>query len=369
MQVSESRKRHKTIWKRIDWGFLFWLLAIATVGITNLYSIAHATSGDLYLKQSLWLGMGLTLLGVETFISYEEYKKWTYFIFGLVVALLIGVLVAGIEINGSRRWLDFGVFLMQPSELLKIGTILVTARYFDKTDHIDSYQLRHLVYPLGIIGIGVSLVLLQPDLGTSLVILAIFGSMVLFESIDLRSILIVALSGIVILPAAWNFGLHDYQKQRVTSFLNFSGDRLGQSWQTRQALIAIGSGRISGKGFLEGTQVQKGFVPEYENDFIIANWAEEHGFIGTAAVLFLYAGLILWSLLVSAKAPDRFGRHIGIGFAAFIFWHVTVNIGMVTGLLPVVGLTLPMMSYGGSSFLTVMIGAGLVHSVSAESQS
>jgi rod shape determining protein RodA len=270
----------------------------------------------------------------------------------------------GTELNGSRRWLNFGFFLMQPSELLKLAVILVTARYFQDHGKGESHGLRDLVVPFGLVGASVFLVIQQPDLGTSLLILIIFFSMVLFEGLKKTSIVVLAVVALTAVPVGWNFGMHDYQKQRVLAFLNLESDQYGASWQVRQSVIAFGSGQFWGKGHGEGTQVKKGFVPESENDFIAANWGEEHGFSGMLLLLGLYGALIGRCLQISRRARDTFGAHVGVGVAALLFWHVVLNIGMVTGLVPVVGLTLPLLSYGGSSLLTTMVAIGLVLNVS-----
>ena len=286
-----------------------------------------------------------------------------------MIALLVAVAVFGTELNGSRRWLNLGAFMLQPSELLKVAVIVITARYFQDREIEGRYTLRRLAKLFAFVGGGVAFVLLQPDLGTSLTILAIFATMTLFEGVRPSSLIAIATCVVLAAPFVWTFGMKEYQKDRVISFLDIGeDDRYGQAWQVRQSIIAFGSGPRLGQGHVEGTQIQKGFVPEHENDFAAATWAEEHGFAGMLFVLALYLTLIGWSLRISARAPDRFGVHIGVGMAAFFFWHVVVNLGMVTGMLPVVGLPLPLMSYGRSNLMTIMIGLGLLMSVSASSK-
>jgi rod shape determining protein RodA len=351
--------------ERIDWPLLLIVGALGGLGIFNLYSAAGATDGfTLHTRQAVWFVVGLGIVGLVAMVDYRVIERWAYILYAGVVLLLVAVLLVGTELNGSKRWLNFGFFMMQPSELLKVAVIVITARFFHEQDRSELYGLIHLVRPAATVGLGVFFVLIQPDLGTSLVILAIFGTMTLFEGLRWQSIMAVALVGVISLPVVWTMGMKDYQKDRVISFLNLDEDNHGKSWQVRQSMIAFGSGRVWGKGHVEGTQIQKGFVPEHENDFVAANWAEEHGFAGMMLLLGLYAALLLWALQISASARDRFGAHIGVGVAALIFWHVVVNLGMVTGLLPVVGLTLPLLSYGGSSLLTVMLAIGLLLNVS-----
>ena len=363
MQVSKGK--WSLLADRIDWPLLLIVCGIGAIGIVNLYSAASATGGfSLHVRQAIWFVIGLGVVGALGLLDYRVVERWAYIIYGAVVLLLVAVLLVGTELNGSKRWLNFGFFLMQPSELLKIGVIIIAARYFHQKDRSEPYGLLQLVKPFLVVGGGVLFVLIQPDLGTSLVILAIFMTMVLFEGVRWQSVMALALAGLVALPFVWTMGMKEYQKDRVISFLDLDEDEYGKSWQVRQSMIAFGSGRVWGKGHVAGTQIQKGFVPEHENDFIAANWAEEHGFVGMLLLMGLYMALIVWSLHISRHARDRFGAHVGVGVAALIFWHVVVNLGMVTGMLPVVGLTLPLLSYGGSSMLTMLLAIGLLLSVS-----
>jgi rod shape determining protein RodA len=354
----------RAILGHVDWPLVLIVGFISAMGLLNLHSAAQAADKSWHLVQAVALLVGGGLMGLTCAVDYRAYHRWSYIIYGAVVFLLVAVLAVGTELNGSKRWLDLGVFLMQPSELLKIAVILVTARFFDDRARDDSYSLLGLRRIFGIVAGGVVFVLLQPDLGTSLVILAIFMTMVLFEGVRGTSLAALGLAAVLAMPIVWNFGMKEYQKARVVSFLNLEEDQYGQAWQVRQSIIAFGSGRVWGKGHREGTQIQKGFVPESENDFIAANWAEEHGFAGMLVLLAAYMALILWALHISARARDRFGAHLGVGVAAMIFWHVVVNIAMVTGMLPVVGLTLPLMSYGRSSLMASMLGLGLLLNVS-----
>lgn len=360
-----STGKLQLLFERIDWPLLFIIGTLGGLGVLNLYSAASATGGfALHMRQGIWFLTGMGLVGLVALVDYRVISRWAYIIFGAVVMLLVAVLLIGTELNGSKRWLNFGFFMMQPSELLKVATIIVTARFFQDQDRAEPYGLFGLARPLGIVAFGVFFVLIQPDLGTSLVILAIFGTMALFEGIRWQTILTIVLAGLISLPFVWTFGMKEYQKDRVISFLDLDDDEYGKSWQVRQSIIAFGSGRMWGKGHVEGTQIQKGFVPEHENDFVAANWAEEHGFAGMLFLLGVYMALLLWALRISSSARDRFGAHVGVGVAALIFWHVIVNLGMVTGMLPVVGLTLPLLSYGGSSLLTMMLALGLLLNVS-----
>ena len=359
-----------SFFQRVDWVFLLLVFNLALLGVVNLHSASQSAYGfNVWLNQLVWFGLGCVVVTAMFFVHYKYFKEFAYVAFASIVILLIAVLIFGTELNGSKRWLNLGVFSFQPSELMKLGVIVFAARYFDDKDKSDPWSLFDLSIPSAIVGGGVFLVLLEPDLGTSLVILAIYASMLLFERIKLTALLTIALAGMLALPVAWNFGLKEYQKDRVVSFLRLDDDAYGNSWQVSQSLIAYGSGGVLGKGHLQGTQIQKGFVPEHENDFVSANWGEEHGFLGMVLMLSLYFLLIFWALRISSYAKDRFAAQVGVGFAAMVFWHVTVNLGMVLGVLPVVGLTLPFMSSGGTALMTLMIGVGMVFSVSSRSKS
>jgi rod shape determining protein RodA len=365
MELKNNQSLWQEILERIDWGLLGLVTAITALGIFNLSSASRASEGiSFHWAQSVWFLLGSGVVTVVCLLDYRVFERWAYVLYGLVVLLLAAVLVVGTELNGSQRWLDFGFFLVQPSELLKVGVVLVTARYFQDRNREEPYALKDLLLPFGLIGLGVFLVLEQPDLGTALVVLAIFMTMVLFEGVRLRGLVVLGLAGLIALPIGWTFGMKPYQKERVRSFLQLEDSEYGASWQVRQSMIAFGSGQFWGKGYGQGTQTQEGFVPEHESDFIAANWGEERGFAGMALLLVLYAALILRVLYVSQTARDRFGVHVGIGVAALLFWHVTLNLAMVTGLLPVAGLTLPLLSYGGSSLLTTLAALGLLLNIS-----
>lgn len=349
---------------RVDWVLMGILCALGGIGIFNLYSAAGATHGfTVHAAQAGWFAVGLVIIAGLSLVDYRLIERWAYIIFGTAIFLLLLVMLFGTELNGSKRWLNLGFFLAQPSELLKIAVIIVVARYFNDRDHDGPLGLLQLIKPTAIVLSGVIFVLMQPDLGTSLIVLAIYGFMVFFEGMRWQSILIIALLGLMSLPFAWFFGMKEYQQDRVISFLQINDDHLGDSWQVRQSVIAFGSGRVWGKGTQDGTQIQQGFVPEHETDFASANWGEEHGFMGMLLMMGLFMALLLRALWISSNARDHFGAQVGVGVAALFFSHIVVNLAMVTGMLPVVGITLPLISYGGSSMLTMMLAMGLLMNV------
>ncbi len=357
-----SGDRNK-IWEmiaRLDWPLMLVVGLLSTMGLLNLRSASMHSPATFHLSQMVWLGAGFVMALLIAFVHTRIFIQWAYAFYCLVIGLLVAVALVGTELNASQRWLNLGIFMMQPSELLKVAVILVTARFFHDRNQSEPFALRQLWMPFLLVGIGVLFVLKQPDLGTSLVIVAIFMTMVLFQGMRWQSLMLFALAVLVAIPLTYSFVLQDYQRDRVASYVNIEADAQGKSWQVRQSLIAIGSGKVWGKGELEGTQIQKGFVPEHENDFIAANWAEERGFVGMVLLLLVYLAFITCAFNASRRSQNRFGVLVGVGVAAMFFWHVVVNLGMVTGVLPVVGLTLPLMSYGGSSLLAMMVGVGLL---------
>ncbi len=362
----ERRNRFVNALGRLNWLLLSVVILISSLGIINLRSASIHSASAFHLSQLVWLVVGLGLVGIISFVPTRLFIRWTYFFYGIVIALLVATALFGTELNASQRWLDLGVFMMQPSELLKLAVILVTARFFHDRDHRGAFHLHQLWLPFLLLIVGVAFVMKQPDLGTSLLIVAIFFTMVLFEGVRWESLVALIFALVVAAPLAYAFVLQDYQQDRVRAYVNIEADAQGQSWQVQQSLIAFGSGQMWGKGPAEGTQIQKGFVPEHENDFIAANWAEERGFMGMLFLLLLYLLFVICVLDVARKARDRFGILVCVGVIAMYFWHLVVNLGMVTGVLPVVGLTLPLMSYGGSSLLVMLVGVGLVLNISAQ---
>jgi len=349
---------------RFDWILLLIVMGLACIGLANLYSSSIALGESLYQTQAVWLGLGAIVSTLFAAIDYRFYGRWSYVGYGIVLFLLVLVPFVGSTLNGSTRWIDVGFTLLQPSEFMKPMIVLVAARYFSTQDVKPGNSLLDLISPFMLVIPPVALVMLQPDLGTALVVLFIFLTVVMFEGVKLRTFIALATATLLSAPLAWSFLFKDYQKERILSFLDLEKDPYGPGWQVRQALIAFGSAGMTGKGFLGGTQVHKGFVPYHESDFAAVNWAEEHGFIGMMLLLGVYIALIAWALRIARNSRDRLGMLMAVGMAGMIFWHVVVNLGMVLGMLPVVGLTLPLVSYGGSSMITTMMAVGVLFSVS-----
>ncbi|MFB6262729.1 MAG: rod shape-determining protein RodA [Bradymonadaceae bacterium] len=350
--------------ERVDWPIVGITALLCLIGVVNLAAASSGPTEGLYLSQAVWTAVGFVACGLVAVVRTQFLRRWAYVLFGGAVALLLAVLAVGTELNGARRWLDVGPFMVQPSELLKLAVVLASARYFADRPS-DVRGLRELAAPFALVAAGVVPILLQPDLGTAVVVVAVFATMVAREGIDRRAALALVAAAALAIPAGWTWGMRDYQRDRVRSYLGLETDRYGASWQVRQSEIAVGSGQLWGKGFGEGTQVQRGFVPEHENDFAAARWAEEQGFAGMILLVVLFAVFILRALAIGRRADDEFGSHVAVGCAAIVFWHVVFNLGMVTGLSPVAGLTLPFISYGGSSLVAMLIVVGLLLNIEA----
>jgi len=349
-----------------DWGLLGMVLLIASIGILNLYSVTsngETTGTPLYLKQMIWLAIGLTAMLVIAFVEYRYYTDFAYTIYATAVVLLIIVLGYGIITSGAQRWIRVGTIQFQPSEFVKISLILALAKFFQRYPGREGYSLKHLAFPFFLLFLPMILILKQPDLGTAIILFLVFFSILIFVKVRWSSLITLGVIGVSILPLAWRF-LKDYQKRRIFTFFNPDLDPLGAGYHLIQSKIAMGSGGILGKGFMKGTQCKLGFLPEQHTDFIFSALGEEWGLVGCFIVIGLYFLLILWGLRIAIGSKDRFGAIVSFGVVAMLFWHTFINIGMVLGLMPVVGIPLPLLSYGGSFLLSTLIGIGLLLNVS-----
>ena len=352
---------------RFDWPLFICTALIAVCGIVNLYSatsVYGASRGELYLNQVYWLVAGGILAIMVASIDYRFIEQVAYAIYGLGVLLLVVVLALGEDVRGSSRWINIGSFGFQPSEFMKLSLIVVLAKYLHGDPKSEARTLRDIAAPLLLTALPVILVQLQPDLGTSIVLGLITASVLAFTRIHWKTIVGSLVSVGVVGVLLWNYGMKDYQKERVTAFLAPEEDIQGGGWHAYHARIAVGNGGLTGQGYMKGTQNQYRFLPDQYTDFPFPVFAEDWGFVGAMVVLGLYAFLILWAVRIASQARDRFGAVVAVGVGAMIFWHTMINLGMVLGLLPVVGVTLPLFSYGGSSVLTILIGLGLLLNVS-----
>jgi len=296
-------------------------------------------------------------------VDYRVISEGAYVIYGISVALLVVVLFYGYTTHGSQRWISLGGFSFQPSELMKLTIILALSRYFDDHKSNESYTLKELFIPFLIVLVPFVLILRQPDLGTALILMIIFASMVFFIGMNWKSFAVVLTGSLMLMPIGWHF-LKDYQKDRLITFLNPENDPLGTGYHIIQSMIAVGSGGIFGKGFLKGSQTQLKFLPEQQTDFVFSVFAEEWGFAGALVLIILFMSLILWGMKIALHSRDLLGTLIAFGITALISWEVFINIGMVLGILPVVGIPLPFLSYGGSAMIVLLTAIGLLMNVS-----
>lgn len=355
--------------QHFDWILLTITVGLQVVGLVTLYSAATTSatlsglSGLAYVKQTYWLGFGFGLAVVMFLFSYRSLYRWAFPIYLVSTSLLVAVGLFGKTVSGSQRWLSFGGFSFQPSELAKISIVIFLARYFSDSVSDSGLRLQELWRPLLFTLVLAGLIIEQPDLGTGLMVMLIAASMTLFVKVERRALLqLGSVSGLACV-CGWFF-LKDYQRQRIFTFLNPEGDPLGAGYHVIQSKIAVGSGMLAGKGFLRGTQNALSFLPEQHTDFIFSVFAEEWGFVGVVVVLVLYFLLIAWGLNIATRSKDPFGTILAVGVTSMIFWQVVINIGMTVGLLPVVGVTLPLISYGGSSLLITMTGIGILLNIS-----
>jgi rod shape determining protein RodA len=347
--------------QNFDWVLLGLVVIICATGIVNLYSAGYnrGEGTALYVKQLYWLAVGLGVMFVTLLYDYRHLEKLSYPIYLLSILLLLAVMFGGKTVAGSRRWLPLGPFAFQPAELAKIAIILALATYFNRRPRMEAMRLKNLIVPGVLVLIPVALIIRQPDLGSGILVVLVAASLILFVGVRWRTLVGCTLTLVMLSPVIWHF-LKDYQRQRVLTFLDPGKDPLGAGYHILQSMIAVGSGQFWGKGFLQGTQSQLYFLPEQHTDFVFSVFAEEWGFVGSAVLLLLFTALALWGLSVARDCKERFGHLLALGVTALIFWQIFINLCMVTGFLPVVGIPLPLFSYGGSSLITTLLGVGFL---------
>jgi len=336
-------------------------MAIVAVGFVTLFSAADQSLNRVG-NQAVSLGVALLAMWVVANVPPQTLARVAVPLYLAALAMLVGVTLLGVVVNGSRRWLNLGITRIQPSELMKVALPLMLAWYFQKFE--SRLRWGDFVLATVLIAIPVVLIMKQPDLGTSLLILA-SGFYVLFlAGLSWKVIVGLAVAGAAAAPFAWNM-LHDYQRKRILTFLDPSQDPLGAGYHTTQATIAIGSGGVVGKGWLNGTQTHLDFLPERHTDFIFAVFGEEFGLVGNVVLIVLYLALVVRGMMIAANASTLFGRLMAGSVTLMLFTYAFVNMGMVSGVLPVVGVPLPFISYGGTALLSLFIGIGILMSVQA----
>lgn len=349
-----------------DWVMLLMLLLVGGMALTNLYSstyIADNGASSVFYKQLLFFSVGLVLILVVLTQEYQRIAKFGYALYAIILALLIYTLLFVKAIAGSQRWIDLGFFNLQPSEPAKLALILVLASCYAHMDVPGGYRLRDLIKPVFLTALPFVLIMLQPDLGTALICAIIFVSMTLFVRLRWSTLGILSGSGLACIFIGWKFLLKDYQRKRIETFLNPEGDPMNHGYQIMQSKIAVGSGKVFGKGFMEGTQGHLHFLPERHTDFAFSVWAEEWGFAGSLFFLSCYFFMLIWGINIAMSAKDKFGSILAFGCIMLIFWQAVINLFMIMGFLPVVGVPLPLFSYGGSSLLTNMVAIGILMNV------
>ncbi len=350
--------------KTFNIGLFMSMVLTFVLGIVTLYSASKGAGVSLYKTQVIWFALGLGVGLALFFIDSQILEKLAYPFYAVCMVLLTMVLFVGRVGGGSQRWIDLKFFHLQPSEIAKLAIVFTLAKYFADDKYPPPYTLRRLAVPGALVAPFFLLILLQPDLGTAGVLFLVASSMVFFLKVQMRSILTVVMIAIVAVPLAYTFVLRDYQRDRVKTFLNPGRDARGSGYNALQCKIAVGSGQVMGKGYLKGTQSQLNFIPEQHTDFIFSVFSEERGFIGSLVLLALYWSYLFYALRTVARTRDKFSMLLAFGLTAIIFWHVFINIGMVIGILPIVGVGLPFFSYGGSSMLTFMVATALLLNLS-----
>ena len=352
--------------KRYDYSFFILAIILFTMGAINLYSATHSTAyiSNLYKTQIFYFFISLIIGIAVSFIQPKTFLRFSYLIYGINIFLLVVVLFLGDKGMGARRWLSLGPFRIQPSEIMKISVILILGRYFSKKVTGDEIGLKELIIPFILTFIPALLIIIEPDLGTGLMIFLIFFFIAFYCKLKWRSIFIIGIIGLISGIGMYKFGLKEYQRKRILTFLDPSADKKGSGYNAIQSKIAIGSGKLFGKGFKKSSQASLNYLPENHTDFVFSIFNEEHGFFGSLLLITIYVILLFRFIYLATSVTKLFNSIVVLGLMSIFFWHTFINMGMVTGLLPIVGLPLPYMSYGGSSLLTFSICCGIATSIS-----
>ncbi len=349
-----------------DWTVFTTTIALGSVGLLSVLSATwsgeHHAIDPLVVRQLIWIGVGVVLMTAAALFDYRALNSYAYAFYAVTLGLLILVAVAGQSTGGSRRWINLGFLKLEPSELAKLAVVLVVVHCLREEPPRGGWRAHQMLLPAVLVAIPVGLVLKQPDLGTALILLIITATLVFVGGLNWRTMAALIIGAVMAAPIGWHY-LKPYQRERLVSFVNPQSDPLGAGYHIIQSEIAIGSGGAWGKGIFQGTQARLNFLPEQTTDFIFAVYAEEFGFAGSMLLLGLYAVLIARGTWIARHARDRFGSLLAVGVSGIIFWQVAINIGMATGMLPVVGITLPLVSYGGSSLIAMMAAAGVLISI------
>ena len=348
---------------QINWLLIVLITMIACVGFAMLYSAANGNIDPWASRQMYRYGAGLGLMLLIALIDIRAWLRHAYLIYGAALLLLVAVEVMGVVGMGARRWVDLGVMQLQPSEVMKIALVLALARFYHGMPMEEIGRIRWLLVPAALILVPVALVMRQPDLGTAILLMATATAILLLAGVRLWKFAVALGAVLLAIPLAWRFMLHGYQKDRVLTYLNPERDPLGAGYHIMQSKIALGSGGVFGKGFMQGTQSHLAFLPERQTDFIFTMLAEEFGLVGCIGLLSLYILVIAYGYAIAIRSRSQFGRLLATGVITTFFLYLFINMAMVMGLIPVVGVPLPLVSYGGTSMISLLIGFGLLLSV------
>jgi rod shape determining protein RodA len=357
---SEMSVREK-LWQ-VSWSFVLLITLVCGIGFLTLYSAANGNIEPWASRQMLRFVIGLTVMLSVALVDIRSWMRWSYGLYAITLLLLVAVQIRGSVGMGAQRWIDLGFIQLQPSEIMKMTLILALARYFHGATYQEVGRPLFLLPPLVMVLLPVGLVLKQPDLGTALMLILASGATFFLAGVRIWKFALILGAGAGAVPVVWQF-MREYQRQRITTFLNPESDPLGAGYHILQSKIALGSGGMFGKGFLLGTQSHLNFLPEKQTDFIFTMLAEEWGMMGGLVLVGLYSLIIVYGYAMSLKSRNHFGRLVGVGLTTTFFLYVFINIAMVMGLVPVVGVPLPLISYGGTSMLTLLFGFGLIMSV------
>ena len=350
------------LWQ-VNWALVLLVTVVSSIGFVMLYSAANGNLSPWASKQMAVFSAGLVLMLIIAVVDIRFWMRYAYVFYALILALLLYVEFFGAEINNAQRWIKFGEFQVQPSEFMKIALIMALARYFHRLNIEDIARPHFLIIPLLLIAAPVLLIQRQPDLGTALFLIVCGGAVFFLAGVRIWKFLVVLTAMVAALPIAWPF-MRDYQKDRILTFLSNDADPLREGYQIMQSKIALGSGGLFGRGFMQGTQSHLKFLPERQTDFIFTMLAEEFGLVGGMVLLGLYTLVLLYGLSIALRCQNQFGRLLAMGVVIMFFLYAFINIAMVMGLIPVVGLPLPLISFGGTAMITVVAGFGFLICVS-----
>lgn len=357
---SEMSLREK-LW-HVSWSFVALITLVCCIGFFTLYSAANGSMEPWADRQMMRFVVGMAVMLTVSMVDIRLWMRWAYGLYVVALVLLVAVEAHGTVGMGAQRWIDLGFIQIQPSEIMKIAMVLALARYFHGASYQDVGRPLFLLPPLVMVFLPVALVLKQPDLGTAMMLTMASGAIFFLAGVRLWKFGLLIAAGAGAVPVAWRF-MREYQRQRIVTFLNPENDPLGAGYHILQSKIALGSGGLFGKGFMLGTQSHLNFLPEKQTDFIFTMLAEEWGMMGGVVLVALYALILFYGYVLSMRSRSQFGRLVGLGITSTFFLYVFINIAMVMGLVPVVGVPLPLISYGGTAMLTLLFGFGLVMSV------